>query len=373
MTPRSRFAQLTIAAVFVLIALPVITLIADDAVDLGKINDGPYLFWQPDSSAAVYYVCDGELRADTLAPADTLRIMADCDGSTWLRIPTVRPTPPPDSFANVEKIVAVSDIHGEYDAFVDILRTCGVIDSDGKWAFGAGHLVVDGDVFDRGDGVTESLWLIYRLEQEALAAGGRVHFTLGNHEAMVLRGDERYVNDKYLRGIVARTGIEYRNLYGPKTELGRWLRTRPTMVRINDVLFVHGGLSPELMGKELGRGEVNRKMWEALDLDSDGLRSDTLAAFLLKSYGPLWYRGMLRDYKDRYDRLDSSQVAAVLESYGVSAVVLGHSELDEVKPHYGGLVYSVDVPLEDLGSFQALLWEDGQFYRISGTGERRPL
>ena len=71
-----------------------------------------------------------------------------------------------------------------------------VIDTDLTWSFGDGHLVIVGDVFDRGPNVTECLWLIYRLEQEASAAGGAVHFLLGNHELMVMRGDLRYLNER---------------------------------------------------------------------------------------------------------------------------------------------------------------------------------
>ncbi len=45
--------------------------------------------------------------------------------------------------------------------------------------------------------MTECLWLIYSLEEKAKAAGGYVHFILGNHEIMNMQGDFRYVQDKY--------------------------------------------------------------------------------------------------------------------------------------------------------------------------------
>ena len=54
-----------------------------------------------------------------------------------------------------------------------------------------------GDVFDRGPNHLEILWLLYQLEAEAARAGGGVHLVLGNHEAMVLNGDLRYLNAKY--------------------------------------------------------------------------------------------------------------------------------------------------------------------------------
>jgi hypothetical protein len=63
-----------------------------------------------------------------------------------------------------------------------------------------GSLILTGDFFDRGLRVTECLWLMYKLEGEALAAGGRVHFLLGNHEVMNLSGDHTYVRSKYVEG-----------------------------------------------------------------------------------------------------------------------------------------------------------------------------
>jgi hypothetical protein len=148
-----------------------------------------------------------------------------CDDSlTSYRIARRAPTEGPEVQDGISRIFAVSDIHGEYEALVGLLANAGVIDEEQHWNWGDGHLVVLGDIFDRGDRVTECLWLIHALELEAEEAGGRVHYTLGNHEVMVLQGDLRYVNAKYLEGIVQETGIDYQDLFGPAMEFGRWLR-----------------------------------------------------------------------------------------------------------------------------------------------------
>lgn len=91
----------------------------------------------------------------------------------------------------------VADTHGEYEILAELLQAQGIVDRELRWSFGRGHLVFLGDVFDRGPNQTEILWLIYQLEAEAARAGGGVHLLLGNHEAMVLRGDERYLNPRY--------------------------------------------------------------------------------------------------------------------------------------------------------------------------------
>ncbi|HEY3429526.1 MAG TPA: metallophosphoesterase, partial [Cyclobacteriaceae bacterium] len=100
-------------------------------------------------------------------------------------------------FSGVKKIVAISDIEGNFERFRELLLISGVIDSAYNWAFDDGHLVLAGDFFDRGLNVTECLWLIYNLETKAAQAGGYVHFILGNHEIMNMSYDFRYVRKKY--------------------------------------------------------------------------------------------------------------------------------------------------------------------------------
>ena len=53
-------------------------------------------------------------------------------------------------FSDVERIVAVSDIHGAYDALVATLQESDVIDDSFAWSGGKTHLVITGDLLDRG-------------------------------------------------------------------------------------------------------------------------------------------------------------------------------------------------------------------------------
>ncbi len=337
-------------------------------------QDGPYVFWHDSTEATVFYLCQGEIREKLFEDVDTLRFRCLCREEGLLHtVPATPPTVEPDTFTDVPKIFAVSDIHGAYEAMVDILKVTGIVDSSLLWNWGDGHLVVNGDVFDRGDGVTEALWLIYRLEQEARQVGGRVHFTLGNHELMVLRDDNRYVHEKYLKGIAKKSRILHQDLYGPDMELGRWLRTKHTMIQLNDILFVHGGISPEMIERGLSVSSVNESVRVYLDLRSSQVAFSDEPKFLFGSRGPFWERGFLIDMEDRYERLTGDQVAEVLAFYNVSSVVVGHTEMDRVDSYYGGLVYSLDVPIDELGALQGLLWEDNRFFRVTGTGKREVL
>jgi hypothetical protein len=342
---------------------------ADVAPD--SLDDGPHVYWQNDSTAIVFYLCSDSLVTRTYDVDATLRFRGLCaDSSIDYTISAQAPAIEPDSFTGVTRIMAISDIHGEFDPLVDFLRTAGVVDDALRWTWGDGHLVIDGDTFDRGDKVTECLWLFYRLEQEARAAGGRAHFLLGNHETMVLRRDLRYVNSKYRDGIVRRTRIYYDELHGPDMELGRWLRTRHTVVKVNDVLFVHGGMPPDLVERGMSLTQINDMARANLDLRSYEVAfRDSIKAFYGHTpSGPFWYRGYHRAQENRYPQATDEEIDATLAAYGASAIVVGHTEIDQIESLYGGRVYGIDVPLKRLGGFQGLLWEAGRFFRVEVDG-----
>src|SRR5262245_59830317 len=99
-----------------------------------------------------------------------------------------------DSWEGVERVVAVGDIHGDYEQFLAVLRSAGLIDSKGAWSGGKTHLVQTGDVLDRGPDSRKVMDLLMKLEKEARRSGGWVHALIGNHEAMNVYGDLRYVS-----------------------------------------------------------------------------------------------------------------------------------------------------------------------------------
>ncbi len=347
---------------------------ADVAAD--SLDDGPHVYWQSDSTAIVFYLCSDSLAKRTYDVEGILRFRGFCaDSATNYTISAQPPLIEPDSFAEVTRILAISDIHGEFDALVDFLKAADVVDDALHWSWGDGHLVIDGDTFDRGDQVTECLWLFYRLEQEARSAGGRVHFLLGNHETMVLRRDLRYVNSKYMNGIVRRSRVHYDEQYGPDMELGRWLRTRHTVVKVNDLLFVHGGMPPGLIERGLSLTQINDMARVNLDRRSYEVAfRDTIKAFYGHTpSGPFWYRGYHRAQENRYPQATDEEIDATLNAYGVSAIIVGHTEVEQVESLYGGRVYGVDVPLKRLGGFQGLLWVSGSFFRVETDGSLTPF
>lgn len=343
----------------------------DRETEILNTDDGPHVYWADDSNAVVIYLCEDSLITQKYTVRDTLKFTGlCCDSTTQYIIPRTAPQIEPEIYDGVSRIYVVSDIHGEYEYLVDNLITNKIIDSNHNWIWGEGHLVIDGDVFDRGDMVTQALWLIYSLEQQAAQAGGAVHFILGNHEIMVMQADIRYVNDKYLDGICKKTRIKYEDLYGTYTELGRWLRAKNTAIKINDILFVHGGIGPDLIDSGITMARMNNIARYGLTLNSLQYSQDDSVKYIFKSYGPFWYRGYHYEMEDRYPQITESQVDRELNYYQASALVVGHTEIDSLSGLYYNKIFAVDIPFDELNGLEGLLIENGKFYRVRVDGTR---
>ena len=154
-------------------------------------------------------------------------------------------------------LFVVADTHGEYEILVQMLSAHRVVNPALQWNFGKGRLVILGDVFDRGAHQTEILWLLYALEAQARKAGGGVHLVLGNHETMVMRGDLRYLHAKYQQTAQIFGVDSYSALFSADSVLGQWLRSKPAVLKLNDYLCMHGGISPELVERKIALADIN--------------------------------------------------------------------------------------------------------------------
>jgi hypothetical protein len=183
------------------------------------------------------------------------------------------------------RVVAIGDVHGGFDQFVEILQAAGIVDAKYQWAGGTTILVQTGDVFDRGPKVREALDLLMRLEDEAKRAGGRVEALLGNHEVMNLLHEFRDVSpatyasfadarsegrrqrayDDYVRLVRRRATpgevppareawlatrpagfVEYVDALGPRGKYGRWLRSHKVVFTDSGTAFMHAGVRPDM-------------------------------------------------------------------------------------------------------------------------------
>ena len=190
---------------------------------------------------------------------------------------------------NVDRVVAISDVHGAYDAMVETLRNVDILDDELSWAGGTSHLVIVGDLLDRGPRSRDAMDLLMRLEEEAQAAGGRVHVLIGNHESMNMIGDLRYVSkeeyaafageetpemrERWLAAWAERNNSDaetvrsrfdstfpagyfaLRRALSAEGKYGKWLLSKNVVAVINGTAFVHGGLPRELA--DIGLAGIN--------------------------------------------------------------------------------------------------------------------
>lgn len=268
-----------------------------------------------------------------------------------------------DEYRKVGSIFVVSDIHGHYEHLVNLLRANEIIDVNLDWAFGKGHLVIDGDVFDRGDRVTECLWLIFNLEQQAEKHGGMVHYLLGNHELLILKdNDKNYAHEKYILPY-AKAGVDYHDLFSREYVLGQWLHTKNVAVKINRILFVHGGIPPYFVDQ--------KRTIELMNLSVNQYMSDTSGVTLNGDdiiIEPMWYRG----YFENTDM--GSDLDRICKFYKVDKIIVGHTPVDQVKLLQDNYVIGVGVHFNGPDRpAQGLLISNDKFYRCDEKGHKTEL
>src|SRR5258707_187471 len=336
--------------------------------------------------------------------------------------------PVKDKAESPESIVAIGDVHGDFDDFVAILHRTGLTDPQNHWTGGKTTFVQVGDLLDRGPKPREVMDLMMALEKEAAQAGGRVVSLLGNHELMNIMGDLRYVipvnyasfadgnsekrqkaaYDEYVKwkgshaSLLAELSqpmelteaewmarhpagfIEQREAFGPKGEYGEWLRGHDAVAEIDGVIFLHGGIHPDLantkpdaMNKRIHDEmkafdaseqylqneklilpfftlqEINSVLQAEVvaELKSRVLANDERQAkvlqflrhedwFSVRVNGPLWFRG----YDQWSEEEGAPKVSKLLERYKATHLVVGHTvqKGGRIRPRFGNKVFLID-------------------------------
>lgn len=348
--------------------------------DVSKINladytEGPHFFWQGDSKVKVWYIVHKHSGNTIDVKEKIIKIKKDSvlfkglygdKNRYWLK--KKKPKPNGSEYAGVDSIMVVGDVHGEFDTMKKLLVANHIISKKGDWLFGKNHLVFIGDIFDRGDQVTEALYFIRKLSRLASSKGGRVHLILGNHEVMVLMNDSRYIAPKY-RNLSKRLLMNYYNFFKSNTDLGRWLRTLNSVLKINDKLFVHGGLSYDVVKKNLSIAQINEDIRYSL-LNAESMSVADLKKRIYFPGNPLWYRGYMMESR-YYPKITESEVDEVLKFYDAKQIMFGHTELEEISFLYQKKLCALNVPMGYVQFRPQILMIVGdKFYRCLLNGEK---
>jgi hypothetical protein len=152
-------------------------------------------------------------------------------------------------------------------------------------------------------------------------------------------------------------------------DYGKWVRSRIPAVKINGVLFIHGGVSDRVAN--LGCDGVNAEVQK--DLAAAPVPPDKIMSLLSATEdGPLWYRGMASEPEATFEpTLDS-----ILKRIDARAVVIGHTPIagGKIATRFGGRVVMIDTgmlggesypggaasALEMRGETLTAIYEDGR-------------
>ncbi len=378
------------------------------------------------------------------------KFTAICVLASCLIAPTAGWAADPYDISTKARVVAFGDVHGAYDDWTRLLEELGIIDAKLNWSGGKTHLVSLGDLIDRGPGSRDVVELLMKLDRQAKAAGGAVHMVLGNHEVMVMTGDLRYVSPaeyaafegdetqaerdamyaEYRRYNVGGEEAEVRaafdgeyplgylglrKAYSLKGKLGQWLIKQPFVVKVNDKVYMHGGIAKDASADDLAT--LNRRMtgelrgflesMEALRaagvmpwylpydqrLDFLNARAEEFAAANPKTradwFDPLqkvfeaqqafvfgpdsvnWYRGsaMCHPYSESFN------TERFLKRVGARQLVIGHTPTEgKVHQRMDGLVIRLDTGMLKSvynGQASALVSDGGSTYvRYLGSDDK---
>ncbi len=307
----------------------------------------------------------------------------------------------------VDQIVVVGDIHGDYDQFIKLLRSAKLINHKNKWTGGDTHLVQLGDVPDRGPDTLKIIEFLQKLEIQARRTKGYVHLLIGNHEAMNVYGDLYYVHpgefeafarpqSKDLRDFFYKNTIEaikttlpedewpsfdedfksnwekehplgfieHRWGWEPDGSIGEWVCEHDAVLKINDSLFMHGGIGPKFADWSIEK--LNAQI--QAELKDKQLKKKILA---VDEDGPLWYRGLALNSESE----ESAHLENLLKKHDVKRIVIAHTTTDgTVIPRFNGRVILIDVGLSKAyGGRQACLLIEGDDIFTLHRGKKLPL
>ena len=330
---------------------------------------------------------------------------------------------------SASSLLAIGDVHGDSEDFSAILQRVQLIDEQRHWTGGNATFVQLGDLIDRGPNSREVLDLMLSLDEQSAKAGGHVVALLGNHEMMNIMGDLRYVTpgnysaftdgdseqrrqaafQKYMdwrkahpqllgelnQPVLPETEaewmvrhpsgfVEHREAFSPNGLYGKWLRQRAAIAKIGSVIFLHGGINPDLASVPLDQinerihGEVKQfdtirqqlvddhvllpffTLQESVAVaqaeliaerkhlvPSNEARESGLTQFLalggwlcVREDGPLWFRG----YDHWSEEEGLAKAEKILAAYNATNIVVGHTvqRTARIRPGFGGRILFID-------------------------------
>jgi hypothetical protein len=302
-----------------------------------------------------------------------------------------------------EKIVAIGDIHGDFEALLRILHAAKIIDRQGLWIAGNTTLVQTGDIVDDSrysfkrkehlfnfKHLPEDELFIYGffadLNLQANAVGGRVLLCMGNHEYTHIiheMGKDDYYTQPSTIDWYNTFGLNKRyEIFKPGGILAKKLACMLNLVVVvGDWIFCHGGLNCSSIFSRADLEDINRKMGMYM---RDGLENLSIEDQL--EYRHRFYDNEFVLYDRRYsinqyedDKSDTckdfERIKKVLEMPDAK-IVIGHTVQELPNSICDDSIYRIDTAMsrafgpkdKKTDRLFALLIIKNKPFMVDGTG-----
>jgi hypothetical protein len=268
--------------------------------------------------------------------------------------------------------VAIGDIHADVQALRRAFQAAGATDSRDNWIGGTLTVVQLGDLIGRADDEREVLDFIFAVQRQAADRGGAVHALIGNHEVMGARVDNQAVGPNPFPAWETVSGLrrdDPRLRHLPPAERARGaalmpggpyarrIAAFPTVLKIRDTVFAHGGVPPRWATYGIDR--INREVRDWLM----GLTPEPQSSLGVDDGDRvMWTRQFSRDV-EAADCRDLTESLRILKA---RRMIVAHTVHEQITSRCDERVWSIDVGMSRAygGRVQVLEMVDDRSPRV---------
>jgi hypothetical protein len=150
---------------------------------------------------------------------------------------------------------------------------------------------------------------------------------------------------------------------------GRWILQHNVVIKINDTIFVHGGISKKYSEKSLK--DINTQLREELHAFRLALKRGkplrSRPQIVYDQNGPLWYRDLARKNEEDF----AAEVQTILNNLNAKHMVIAHTPQtgsrivsEEYVTRFDESIWVIDTGISEVygGFLSALIIEDGDIW-----------
>ena len=143
------------------------------------------------------------------------------------------------------------------------------------------------------------------------------------------------------------------------------LGSKSTIIKINNSIFVHGGVSEEFIAENgIDISNTNQIMRSSIERSKQEMKSTDFYKTYYGKKSLIWYRGYF------YDNLVDADISTILTRVNSEHIVVGHCSNEEVVQLYDHKIFGVDSSIKK-GTYGELLFiKNKQFYRGTLDGKQ---